>query len=222
MMHRLSSLLVAASAALALAGCATLPEPPSPTVLYDFGAAAPAQPAAQPASQTSSQAPNQPPSLLLASVSASGLPTDSQVMLYRLAYADDLQLRGYQNARWSQPVQRLFEQQLRQQLERTRVVLDADFSPARLREDGIAPPVLRADVERFEQVFPSDSASGAIVRVRATVVRSSAQGDQVLGQRVFERSANAASADASGGAQAMAQAARQVAADIDAWLAQLK
>ncbi|PAT30899.1 hypothetical protein CLI92_06545 [Vandammella animalimorsus] len=218
-------------AAALLSACAALPTPTAAPALYDFSAATDqqvdgAKGAAMAASAQAAQSGTQPsaPSaapLLLGKVSAHGLPANSQAVLYRYAYADAQQLRAYQQARWSQPVPQLLSQQLRQQLELHRPVLEDGFSPARLRQEQQAPLALQVDVLQFEQVFTSETQSHAQVRLRATLWAPQPQGDRLLGQRTFEYQRPAPTPDAAGGAWALAQAAQAAVAAIDSWLSQM-
>lgn len=219
-------------AAALLSACAALPAPTAAPALYDFsaatdqqvdgakGAAMAASAQAAPSGAQQQPAPSAAP-LLLGKVSAHGLPANSQAVLYRYAYADAQQLRAYQQARWSQPVPQLLGQQLRQQLELRRPVLEEGFSPARLRQEQQAPLALQVDVLQFEQVFTSEAQSHAQVRLRATLWAPQPQGDRLLGQRTFEYQRPAPTPDAAGGAWALAQAAQAAVAAIDSWLSQM-
>ncbi|WP_162846498.1 ABC-type transport auxiliary lipoprotein family protein [Corticibacter populi] len=204
-------------AAATLVGCSVLPAPPTTPALYDFGLAT--------MNAAASSAPGAPVAqrrtLILDEVTAQGLPTASQALLYRFSYADDHQLRAYQQARWSQPVTRLLGQQLREQLERQGPVMGEAYSPSRLRDGDRQALVLRVELDRFEQVFTSESQSTALVQLRATLVEPGLRGDRLLGQRSFVREVPAGSADAPGGARALALAAQAVAADVDAWVGAL-
>lgn len=214
--HLLIAKCARAASALALfslffmVGCSSLPAPPVRPALYDFGpgllsAAAPEQ-----------RAPLAP--LALAEVESGGMPEGSTAVHYRLAYADGQQLRPYQLARWSQPPAQLLQQSLRTQLGQRRAVISADDATVIAREGGQSPVVLRIDLEEFSQIFTSASESMGLVRLRATLVESTDQGDLLLGQRLFIAQKPASSADAAGGTRALAQAAAQVAQDVAQWL----
>ncbi|MDO4724159.1 MAG: ABC-type transport auxiliary lipoprotein family protein [Comamonadaceae bacterium] len=237
--RRALSLAALGLAAALLGACAALPTPPAAPALYDFSVAAAEQQvdgakgaaladsaaaAAQSGAQQQQPAPAPAQSaapLLLGKISAHGLPANSQAVLYRYAYADAQQLRAYQQARWSQPVPQLLGQQLRQQLELRRPVLEDGFSPARLRQQQQAPLALQVDVLQFEQVFTSETQSHAQVRLRATLWAPQPQGDRLLGQRTFEYQRAAPTPDAAGGAWALAQAAQAAVSAIDVWLSQM-
>ena len=206
--------------ALALAGCSSLPRPPTPPVLYDVCPGVLAAPAAADARA----APPMLPPLSLADVEAPGLPEGSNAVLYRLLYADSQQLRPYAHARWSQPPAQLVQQRLREELGQRRPILKADDGSAQVREAGAAgrlPPVLRVDLEEFSHVFTSATESAGVVRLRATVVDLTPAGEVLRGQRVFVVRTPARTADAPGGVAALAESTTQAAQELAAWMAQL-
>ena len=215
-----------------LAGCSVLPTPPERPVVYDFGPGLPVAPAGQPASSNGNGTAAMPaarlPTLALADVQSVGRSDNSTAVLYRLAYTDARQLRPYQLARWSLPPAQLVQQALRTQLGERRAVLSADDALAAAREGvagssapGSLPTVLRAELEEFSQVFSSASASGALVRLRATLVEPTADGEKLLGQRLFTAQVPAPTADAAGGTRALADASAQVAQGVAQWVLQL-
>ncbi len=134
---------------------------------------------------------------------------DSTRMAYRLAYANDRQLRSFAQSRWAMPPARLFEQRLRARMAQS-------GSPVLSTTDGaVGVPMLIIEMENFSQVFDSVSQSAAQVSARATVLR----GRRLIAQKTFVRQSAAATADAAGGAIAMAAASDEIIADIMAWLA---
>lgn len=193
-----------------LAGCSVLPEPPVRPVLYDFG---PGQLA-----PAGAQAPLPP--LALETVDHASLPDGVSAVYYRLAYADAQQLRPYQAARWSQPPQQLMREVLQARLGQRRAIIGTGGAMATARADGQPPVVLRVELEEFSHVFTSPSQSMGLVRLRATLTRPSAQGENLLAQRLFVVQQPAASQDAAGGTRAIAQAAEQVAQAVEQWLEQ--
>jgi len=80
--------------------------------------------------------------------------------------------------------------------------------------------VLRISLDEFSHYFESPAASTGLVRVRATLVRGSPSGEQVLGQRVFAVQRPATSADAAGGVKALSAASDEVVAQLVAWVSQ--
>ncbi|MDM0117410.1 ABC-type transport auxiliary lipoprotein family protein [Variovorax sp. J22R133] len=214
--HRAALALAVLAAACVLAGCGALPDKPQRAALYDFGpglpgAAAPAAPA--------SAAPLPP--ILLADIDSSSRLDGTQV-LYRLAYADANELRPYAQARWSVAPAQLLRQRLRDALAARRVVLGPEESANIARTEGKAPNALRVTLEEFSHYFASPGASVGLVRVRATLVSTSAGGDRVLGQRTFTAQQPAASADAPGGVKALAAASDAVVAQVVQWADQLQ
>ena len=225
-----------------LAGCSVLPTPPERPVVYDFGPGTLAvAPAAAPAGVNAASAAALPaatrlPTLALADVQSVGLNDNRTAVLYRLAYTDARQLRPYQMARWAMPPAQLVQQALRNELGERRAVLSADDALAAAREGtgsnsnssaaavagaGSLPTVLRVELEEFSQVFSSASASAGLVRLRATLVEPTADGEKLLGQRLFTAQVPAPSADASGGTRALADATAQVAQGVSQRIGQL-
>lgn len=193
--------------AVVLSACSVLPKPPATATLYDLGPAI-----SKPVDLPVGKRP-----VMVAAITGQGLIPGSTAMLYRFANVDQ-QLRAYQEARWSRPIEQLFGLQLRQQLEQGRPVLDTEFSVTRMRAGDQYPLVLRVDIENFEQIFQDDQHSKAVVQLRATLVEPGATGDKLLAQRTFVSAIDAPEANAAGGAQALANASRTLAGEIDRWL----
>ena len=202
--------VLATFAAIFLAGCSALPQPPVRPVLYDLG---PGQLA--PAAEQSPL-----PALALADVQSAGPVDGSTAVHYRLAYADARQLRPYQSARWSQPPAQLLEQRLRAVLGERRAVLRADKALIAARQGQAPTAVLRVELEEFSQIFTSEQGSTGVVRLRATLVEPTPTGEQLLGQRLFVAQQAATSADAAGGTRALAEATQQAAQALAQWLEQ--
>ena len=201
---------VATFAAIFLAGCSALPQPPVRPVLYDLGPGQLAPAAEQPPL----------PALALADVQSAGPVDGSTAVHYRLAYADARQLRPYQSARWSQPPAQLLEQRLRAVLGERRAVLRADKALIAARQGQAPTAVLRVELEEFSQIFTSEQGSTGVVRLRATLVEPTPTGEQLLGQRLFVAQQAATSADAAGGTRALADATQQAAQALAQWLEQ--
>jgi cholesterol transport system auxiliary component len=161
------------------------------------------------------------PSLVLADIGASGA-LDGSAVLYRLGYADSHQLRPYAHARWSAPPPQLVQERLRQQLARQRPILDLGDSAALARNGGVAPRVLRIDLEEFSHLFESQAQSWGVLRLRATVMDSTPAGEKLLAQRSFVVRQAAPTPDAPGGVRALAAATDAAAEEIGQWLAQLR
>lgn len=194
-----------------LAGCSALPEAPARATVYDFG----------PGALQAAAAPGAPlPTLVLAEVASSGVADSSSALLYRLAYANVQQLRPYGQARWSQPPAALLQQLLRERLGRERIVLPPSQAAMQQPVQGRLPSVLRVQLEEFSQVFSSADASAGVVRLRAVLADVDSAGETRLAQRVFVAQRPAATADAAGGAQALAEASAQLADELAAWVQQ--
>ena len=212
--------------AILLAGCSSLPEPPPRPVVYDFGLGALSGAATATATATPTQQARQP-AIALADVEGAGNADTSTAVLYRLAYADARQLRPYLLARWSLPPAQLVAQDLRDQLGQRRAVLRTEDGLAAERSaspDGLSgsqPDVLRVRLEEFSHVFTSETDSVGLIRLRATLTEPTAAGEKLHGQRLFVVQQPAASLDAAGGTQALAEASAQAAAQLEQWLEQM-
>jgi cholesterol transport system auxiliary component len=194
-----------------LAGCSSFVDKPVRATLYDFG---PGQ-----VTTSAPQLPTKPP-LVLADVEGAGALEGSSV-LYRLGYADDRQLRPYGQARWSAPPPQLVRQRLRELIGRDRVVLNPGEGAALARTGGQLPRLLRMELEEFSQLFDSPAESVGLLRMRVTLLESTAGGEKVLAQRNVVVRRPAATADAPGGVRALAQAVDAAAEEISQWLAQV-
>ncbi|KKO64556.1 hypothetical protein VM94_01933 [Janthinobacterium sp. KBS0711] len=194
--RNLSALILAA--AFLLGGCAS--RGPVPT-FYDFGPAAPL------AAATAAPA---VPVLVIADANGPSW-LDSQRMYYRLLYADAQQSRPYAYNRWNTPPLQLLSQRLKTRVAQSGVkVLSTTDAAAGM-------PLLRIDVDDFSQNFDTQAQSSGHVSLRASLFR----GHRLIDQKTFSRSGPAGSADAQGGAQALAAASDAIAADLLTWLGTL-
>lgn len=135
-------------------------------------------------------------------------------MTYRLLYDDGgQQTRPYAQARWSMSPSQLVAQRLREALALQRPVVGAG--------EGLSKLDLRLELEEFNQVFDSPSASFGVVRLRATAVAPLARGERLLSQRTFTVRRPAVTQDAPGGVRALTEATDEVARELSQWLAQL-
>ncbi|MFP3563982.1 ABC-type transport auxiliary lipoprotein family protein [Paraburkholderia sp. SIMBA_030] len=194
--HRLFSssaaLVVLLAFGVLAAGCAGTPAALS-DIRYDLG---PPNPAASAGTL---------PAVKVLDVSAPGM-LESDKLIYRLNYADAQQMASYANSHWTMAPSQLLTQRLRGALSSRGTVLTG--------ADGVRAPVLKVDLSEFEQVFDSQSQSHAAITARATLTQTG----KVIGQRTFIARAPASSADAAGGAQALATASDDLVAQIGAWL----
>jgi len=192
-------LLALALGALLLSACAS--DKPAGNTLYDFGSAAPTAPA--PASATV-------PALVVTDATGSAA-LDNERMVYRLDYADPLQARSYANSRWSATPLQMITQRFKVRIAQagTKVLSSTDAS------NGV--PILRVEVDDFTHGFDSLTRSQGRLVLRASLF----QGHQLIDQKTFSRNTDAVTADAAGGARALAASTDAVAADIVAWLGSL-
>ncbi|CAB3768017.1 ABC-type transport auxiliary lipoprotein family protein [Paraburkholderia humisilvae] len=130
----------------------------------------------------------------------------SDRLIYRLSYVDTQRTASYANSHWTMPPAQLLTQRLRNALSARGTVLTGG--------DGMRAPVLRVDLEEFEQDFDAQAQSHGAVTARATL---SFQG-KVVGQHTFAARAPASTPDAAGGARAIAAATDDLVAQITAWL----
>ncbi|VVE09841.1 ABC transporter [Pandoraea pneumonica] len=218
----LRALLLAAGAAALVAGCATS-SPSASLTRYDLGP--PTMPAASASASTSVGTTN-------AATSANGMSDtaapgvqrspqlsplkvvvnapnwlDSELIYYRLPASDGDQARVYANSRWLASPARLFGDRLRVALAVDRPVLAAG--------DPTAAPALRVELDEFAQYFDSATASRGVVQIRATLF----DGPKLLAQTTLRAQAPAATADAAGGARALAVASDAVQTQLIQWLA---
>lgn len=199
-------------AALVLAGCNALPDKPTRPAAYDFGPGVIAPEA------TNRMAPLPP--LALADIESPNS-LDGSAMYYRLGYVDAQQLRPYAQARWSMSPAQLVTQQVRETLGQRRALLVAGEGPAVNRTGGKLPHVLKLELEEFSQLFDSPTSSVGLIRLRATLVEVTTAGESLLAQRSIVVRRPAATADAPGGARALAEATRAAVDEIAQWLQQV-
>jgi cholesterol transport system auxiliary component len=190
--HRLIAVLAAAG--LLLSGCAS--QKGEPTTQFDFGPAMPPVTAAAPIGAI----------VITDATGSSAL--ENERMFYRLSYADALQARSYANSRWTANPLQMMTQRLKTRIAQSgaKVLSETDAS------NGI--PILRIDVDEFVHDFRSAAQSEGQVALRASVFK----GHVLVDQRSFTRTTAAGSADAAGGARALAASTDAIAADIVAWL----
>ena len=117
------------------------------------------------------------------------------------------------------------QQRLREHLGQRRAILPADTAAAQARDPAQGnrlPPVLRVELEEFSHLFTSATDSAGVVRLRATVVHLTPEGESLRGQHVFIVRTPARSADAAGGVAALAEASTQVAQEVATWVEQVE
>ena len=136
---------------------------------------------------------------------------DTERMHYRLLYADARQSRPYAYNQWTATPLQLLTQRMKARIAQAGVkVLSTTDSAASVN-------LLRLEVDDFAQNFETATQSSGNISLRASVFRS----HRLVDQKTFTRSAPAPSADAAGGARALADASDALAADVLVWLAAL-
>lgn len=200
----------------ALSACSALPDKPARPTLFDLGVAPSPAPAAGTPNATA------PVPVAMSAIDARGPLEGSTSMLYRLAYADSQQLRPYAQSRWAMAPALLVDQRLRNLLSQNRPVVSESEGQAQLNNAGALPRGLRMELLEFGQVFSAPAASAGVVRLRATVVELSPDGEKLLAQRQFSVQRDAPSADAPGGVRALAAATDALAQELDQWLGGLR
>jgi len=185
----------ALTALLMLSACAS--KAPAPAV-YDFGPLPTIQAPALAAGT---------PALVVSDVSGPAS-LDSNRMVYRLLYADAQQARPYAHNNWSVTPLQLLSQRLKGRIAQSGVKVLATTDAA------VGLPLLRLEADDFSQHFDSATHSTGQVSLRASLFRN----HKLIDQRTFTRGTEAPSADAAGGARALAASTDAIAADIVAWL----
>lgn len=182
-----------------LAGCASSKAPSNST--FDFG---PAAAAAAPAANATFGA-------VVVTDATGSAALDNERMYYRLNYADPLQARTYAHSRWTASPLQMVTQRLKTRIAQsgTKVLTTTDAST------GVS--ILRTEIDDFTHSFDSKAQSQGSLVLRASLF----QGHKLIDQKTFSRQTAANSADAAGGARALAASTDAVAADIVAWLATL-
>ncbi len=198
---RILPAVLAMLAVVLLNGCATANT--GPVTLYDLGLLRVPQDA------TVRAAP--PPPLSIAEVNAPAW-LDSPMMFFRLAYANEQQPRPYARSRWSMPPAQLFGQRLKARIGQAGGV-------ALAASDGAENvPLLRIEADDFTQIFDSPEQSFALVSMRASILN----GRTLAAQKTFIKQSPAPTADAAGGARALADASDAIITDMMNWLAGLR
>lgn len=191
-----NSIAIVAMAA-ALGACASKGQP---TAQYDFG---PLPAAAAPSSASIG-------AIIVADVSGPAA-LDTERMHYRLLYADARQSRPYAYNQWVSTPAQLLTQRIKARIGQ------AGAQVLSTTDAAASATVLRMEVVDFAQNFDTATSSNGVLSLRASVFRN----HRLVDQKTFTRSAPASSADAAGGARALADASDAVATDLIAWLAAL-
>lgn len=134
-------------------------------------------------------------------------------MYYRLDYRNNHQVAAYAHSDWIAPPATLLESIIQNTLATSgnwRAVLGPG-NPAS------ADASLHVALDDFSQAFSQPHASSAVIDATATLVDN--HGDSVIGQHHWHVEVAAPTANAQGGAKALGEASRKLAADLQGWLA---
>jgi cholesterol transport system auxiliary component len=178
---------------LLLTSCST--PPATPVTLYDLGPLHAAVPQ---------------PGLPSINIDDISVPVwlDSQMMYYRLDYANDQQPKHYAQSNWLMPPGQLFSQRLKARIAQAGgVVVSSNENLNNVTQ-------LHLEADDFMQVFDSPNHSSVHLALRASVFN----GRTLVAHKTFTQQADSASADAQGGARALAAASDAAVTDIMTWL----
>lgn len=186
-------------ACLLLAACSSTSQRGGRDTRFDFGPL--------PAAAT---APAPLPTLAIPDVTGPAL-LDSQQMLYRLNYADPLQSRAYTQSEWASTPLQMLTQRIKSRMSQggARVLSVVDASAGAL--------LLRVEVDEFSHVFTTATQNQGRIVLRASLF----DGHRLIDQKTFAKSTESTSADAGGGARALAASTDAITADMMAWIAAL-
>lgn len=130
---------------------------------------------------------------------------DNDGILYRLS-TDSQRTARYAKSHWTTSPARLITMRMRTALGEHATVLSG--------ADAVQAPMLKVELEQFEQVFVSSTESAGVLAARATLIK----GGRVIAQRAFVARAPASSPDAAGGVRALAAASDDFVGQLGAWL----
>ena len=194
-------LVLAMAGAALLAGCSSTKGGSAQNTQYDFG------PAGAPAAAVAA-----PLAALVVTDTTGSAALDNERMFYRLNYSDPLQARSYAHSRWSSTPLQLVTQRIKSR------VAQAGVKVVGVTDASAGIPILRTEIDDFSHTFDSQTQSHGQLVLRVSLF----QAHKLVDQRTFSRKTSASSADAGGGAYALAVSTDAAAADIIAWLATLK
>lgn len=180
-----------------LTGCAL--QQTEPPTLYDLGPLPSAAKALPPL-----------PAFAVAEVSVPAW-LDRPLMFFRLNYENDQEPRSYAHSRWAMPPAQLITQRLKARLAQAGGVVLPVSDGARNM------PVLHVEADEFIQSFDAPGQSVGRLALRASVFKE----QMLVAQKSFFGQAPAPSANASGGARALALASDAAIAEMMQWLAAL-
>jgi cholesterol transport system auxiliary component len=133
-------------------------------------------------------------------------------MYYRLDYRDDRRLAAYAHSDWIAPPAALLETIVRRAL-----AADGGWRAVTgPRDPANADATLHLRLDDFSQAFPQPEHSFGVIDVTATLIDNHT--GRVVAQRHFHVKAAAPTPDAQGGVEALADASRRLAAQLQDWL----
>jgi cholesterol transport system auxiliary component len=192
--------------ALLLAGCSVPSGRVALSNFYDLGPL-PGSPAAVPGAGAAPAA--QPAIAVTVADVTPAAWLDSQLMFYRLLYANPQQARAYAQQRWVMQPTALFTQRLKARIVQAGgVAASAVDGPTNLS-------LLKIEADDFSHEFESPDKSYGSIALRASLYH----GRTLIAQKSFAARAPANSNDAAGGARALAAASDTAISDMLTWLA---
>jgi cholesterol transport system auxiliary component len=178
---------------LMLAGC-IVPEPAVRPATYDLGNF----------SANASLPELKRPVLVVGEVQAPHQ-LDSTYIFYRLEFSNPQERKPYSQSRWAMPPAQLVQLRMKNRLSQVFSIVSAS--------DAINAPLLRVELETFDQEFVSKSTSQGVIRLRASLIRNR----QLLAQKSFASERPAPTADAPGGVAALTQATDAMLDELVVW-----
>ncbi len=132
---------------------------------------------------------------------------NEHLMFYRLDYINDQQVRFYTESSWNTSPARLFKNRLDAYLVRAGDIVS---------DEKIASPtlILRIDLEDFSQHFMSPSEHVGRIILRASLLKE----NRLIAQKRFQKEVVSLTADAQGGAKALAKNSDELIIEIMDWL----
>lgn len=135
---------------------------------------------------------------------------NENLMFYRLEYINDQQIRFYTESNWNTSPARLFKNRLDSYLVTAgNTVIEVGTSSPTL--------TLRIYLEDFSQHFMSPSNNIGRIVLRVSLFRD----HDLIAQKRFQKEVASLTADAQGGAKALAQGSDEVIAEMMEWLSKI-
>jgi len=143
---------------------------------------------------------------------------ESDLMLYRLGYANDQLVHAYARHRWSMPPAQLLAQRIKTRLADSGVIIvdsGGTESSASLPSTAMTNTLqLRLELNDFTHYFSDPDHSQSQLTVRASLLN----GSSLIAQTTLSQHAPSLSQDAAGGAKAMQEATDLLINELHGWL----